>query len=61
MKTYAFSITVVGHGDDKNEAWEDARQSMEQKAADGDYDDAELLSDTNDLQERQEFEELKDC
>lgn len=47
MKTYEFTITVVGDGETEAEAWDDARQAAEQKAADAEYDNAKIIGETD--------------
>jgi len=37
---FEFTVMAVGRGDDVAEAWDDARESLERKLADGNYDKA---------------------
>ncbi len=45
MAQFVFTIKVVGEGSDEHEAWEDAKQSADEKVFDGEYDNAERLPD----------------
>ena len=46
MKAFEFTITVVGAGDNEQEAWEDAKQSALQKVEEDIYDSAEKIGDS---------------
>lgn len=37
---YEFTVRAVGHGDDEQEAWEDAWEYLIQKIQEGNYDEA---------------------
>jgi hypothetical protein len=45
LKEFAFTFTVVGKGLTEAEAWQDAKQSAEEKVAEDHYDNAENISD----------------
>lgn len=44
MAQFVFTIKVVGEGNDEQEAWNDAKQSADEKVFDGNYDLSEPIT-----------------